>query len=159
MTLFRRLRDAIRYGAYAVLAALTLAAALDLAPGHPVAAQGIISTSQAAEQIYAQMPDLPLENHYESAETRGIAESSTLIRRLVRYHLFVQRRQPLSRLDWKLTLADYLGVNEWVTEPAYPGYSELEESPRNGDMNAVRSLTLAQRHALVEALVGVYRPD
>ncbi|MGF1537373.1 MAG: hypothetical protein ACFB4J_12950 [Elainellaceae cyanobacterium] len=123
-----------------------------------VSAQGLIPTREAAAQIYAQMPDLPLENHYERAEARGVDESNTLMLRFIRYHLFVQRRSPVLRLDWKLTLADYLGVNEWVTEPVYPSFNELEDSPRNGDMNAVRSLNLAQRQALVEALVAIYSP-
>ncbi|MGB3613730.1 MAG: hypothetical protein WBA10_08050 [Elainellaceae cyanobacterium] len=139
----------------AFVAALTVGAS----QYQPAAAQGIISHRTVAAQIYAQMPELPLENHYERSDTGDVDDSNTLISRVVRYHLFVQRRQPIYRLDWKLTLADYLGVNDWVVEPIYPGADVLERSPRNGDMTAVRTLTLAQRQALVDALVAIYRAD
>ena len=145
---------------YVMAAAIALALAVSLnSTLHPAAtAQGIVPPSQIAAQVYAQLPNLPLENTYERRDSRDIATDSTLMSRFIRYHLFVQRRSPVYRLDWKLTLADYLGVNEWVTAPEYPGADILETSPRNGDMNAVRSLTLAQRQALVEVLVGIYRP-
>ncbi len=151
----------LRRRGYLGIAVLALISVLLVLPGRPqrATAQGIAPSRQVAEQIYAQLPGLPLENYYERAGTNDVDESNTLISRFVRYHLFVQRRQPIYRLDWKLTLADYLGVNEWVLESAYPGFAELDGSPRNADMTAVRSLTLSQRQALVEALVAIYRPN
>lgn len=150
-----------RGGFYITLSVVMLALALTFGPiqGQSAVAQGVVSHRQIAEQIYAQMPELPRENHYERSDTGDVDPGNTLISRFVRYHMFVQRRPAVYRLDWKMTLADYLGVNDWVVEPVYPSTDVLERSPRNGDMAAIRSLTLAQRQALVDALVAIYRPE
>ena len=78
------------------------------------------------QQVYQQMPDLPKENNYVSLENGEVAAEDTLIGRLIRYHVYVKGRSPLSRFDWKLTLADYLGVNEAMLESQYPGAGSLQ---------------------------------
>jgi hypothetical protein len=74
----------------------------------------------------------------------------------VQYHTATKGRSPLFRLDWKITLADYLGVNEYLDERTYPGNAFLEKSALEGDRVAIRKLTLSQRNALVQALVEVH---
>ncbi|MGL5083746.1 MAG: hypothetical protein ACRC8A_19870 [Microcoleaceae cyanobacterium] len=110
------------------------------------------------QQIYQQLPDLPKENSYVAIETGQVAEDDTLIGRLVRYHFYVRGRSPLYRFDWKLTLADYLGVNEVMFEGEYPSQDKFKENPIVGDRAAIESLTLAQRDALVTALADIFNP-
>jgi hypothetical protein len=118
-----------------------------------------LNPRNAAQQIYAQMPELPLEDHYERVETGEVDSDNTLLSRFIRYHLYVQGRSPLYRLDWKITLADYLGVNEWMRAEQYPSASDLAVNPRDADIAAIQQLNRAQRDALVQALVDLYRGD
>lgn len=111
------------------------------------------------QQIYQQLPDLPLENQYINKETGKVDPNNTLISRLIRYHLFVKGRPPNYRLDWKLTLADYLDANELMSEGSYPGYDSLRKNPMEGDRAAIQRLTRQQRNALVQALVNVFSPN
>jgi len=111
---------------------------------------------EAAARVYAQMPDLPLENHYELRETGDVATENTLASRFIRYHLYVRGRSPVYRFDWKLTLADYLGANEWVQPSIYPGADNLQDNPQAGDIAAISSLNRSQRDQLVQILVEVY---
>ncbi|MBD2462228.1 hypothetical protein H6G89_14365 [Oscillatoria sp. FACHB-1407] len=108
------------------------------------------------QQVYERLPDLPREDQYISSETGQIATSSTLISRLIRYHTFVRGRSPNYRFDWKLTLADYLGVNELIRSAGYPGYDTLTVNPLSGDREAIGQLTRAQRDTLVNVLVSVF---
>lgn len=113
-------------------------------------------------QVYERLPDLPLENNYVSGETGEADTENTLVGRLVRYHFYVKRRPPNFRFDWKLTVADYLGVNEFMQESIYPGYESLKENPMEGDREAIKSMTRDQRNALVDVLVeifGGYAPE
>jgi hypothetical protein len=123
----------------------------------PVLAQRV-RLEQVIQQIYQQMPDLPLENQYISAETGDVSEANTLLNRLMRYHIYVKGRPINYRLDWKLTLADYLGVNERMEPETYPSGTGLRTNPMEGDIAAVHSLTLAQRTALVDALAASFAP-
>jgi hypothetical protein len=106
--------------------------------------------------VYATLPDLPLENQYVSRTSGAVAEDNTLVGRLIRYHVYVRGRPPLFRLDWKLTLGDYLGVNEPFTPQSYPSADVLQVNPLEGDIAAVRALTRAQRDALVQVLVDIF---
>jgi hypothetical protein len=81
---------------------------------------------------------------------------NTLLGRFIRYHLYVARRSPNYRLDWKITLADYLGVNDWMRDEEYPGSSDLTLNPKDGDIDAIRSLNRTERDALVEELVSFF---
>ena len=64
--------------------------------------------------IYEKIPDLPLENDYISKGTGEVNPKETLVSRLIRYHFYVKGRPPNYRFDWKLTLADYLGANDYL---------------------------------------------
>lgn len=105
-----------------------------------------------ATAVYEQLPDLPLENHYVSTETGDIAVTNTLVYRLLQYHLRVQSRPIGSRFDWKLTLADYLGANEWMDDRLYPDRF-LETNPYSHDIEVVRTLNRQQRDDLVSAIL------
>jgi hypothetical protein len=112
------------------------------------------------QEVYAQMPDLPLENQYVSRDTGRVATNSTLANRLIRYHTFVKGRAPTYRFDWKLTLADYLGANERIIPGTYPGADSFTNSPLDGDRAAIRKLNRAQRDQLVNILTTIFStPD
>lgn len=51
------------------------------------------------QQVYQQLPDLPLENKYVNKETGKVDSENTLVSRLVRYHVYVKGRPPNYRLD------------------------------------------------------------
>lgn len=117
-----------------------------------------ISPTDVWQLVYQQLPDLPKENQYTSQKTGKVAENNTLIRRLIRYHLYVKGRTPKYRLDWKLTLADYLDANEIMYELSYPGHDSLRQNPLVGDRNAISKLTRKQRNQLVQVLVNIFNP-
>ncbi|ELR97392.1 hypothetical protein [Gloeocapsa sp. PCC 73106] len=113
---------------------------------------------EVAPQVYQLLPDFPQENHYIRSETNEPDASNTLVNRLVTYHQFTKRRPTAFRLDWKLTLADYLGVNEKIFLESYPGYNTLTVNPLPGDLQAIQALNLRQRNQLVEVLMNIYQP-
>lgn len=129
-----------------------------LSPQPGQAQQRTVRIEEAAEQVYALEPDLPLENQYVSEETGQASDRNTLVSRLIRYHAYVKGRPLNYRLDWKLTLADYLGANERVISSVYPGHDTLRPSPLPGDIAAINGLTRHQRDRLVNALVSIYAP-
>lgn len=124
----------------------------------PASAQFRNSTD-AWNQVYEQLPDLPRENGYISSETGEVNEDNTLVSRLVRYHMYVKSRPPNYRFDWKLTMADYLGAYELLNESQYPGANSLTENPMESDRAVIESLSRSERDALVNALVSVFTPD
>jgi hypothetical protein len=124
----------------------------------PAVAQFSVA-KDAWRQVYQRLPNLPLENQYVSKETGKVDENSTLIGRLIRYHVFVKSRPPMYRLDWKLTLADYLDANEYLVDAQYPGVNDLRENPMEGDRKAIQKLTRSQRDALVNVLVSIFRTN
>jgi hypothetical protein len=115
----------------------------------------------AWQLVYERLPDFPKENQYISKETGKVESDNTLVGRLVRYHLYVAGRSPLYRFDWKLTLADYLGLgyNGAFDETNYPSRATLRTSPADGDRAAIDRLTRSQREALVQALVDAFAPQ
>jgi len=119
----------------------------------------IVRPSDVGRQVYKQLPNLPLENQYVSQETGKVDPDSTLVSRLIRYHIYVKGRPAIYRLDWKLTLADYLGANEIMGESQYPGADTLRKNPIDGDRAAIGRLNLAQRDALVQVLVKIFNPN
>lgn len=121
----------------------------------PVAAQPA-EMQTVAEQVYQQLPDLPQENQYISKQTKTIAADSTLVKRLITYHTLVKGRSPVYRLDWKITLADYLGLNDWLNAKTYPGHGFLKSNPMEGDRKAIQQLNRQQREALIQALVSLH---
>jgi hypothetical protein len=110
-----------------------------------------VNPTLLSAQIYEQLPNLPLENQYISSDTNSPAADNTLVSRIIRYHIYIQERPTNFRLDWKLTLADYLGAFERITADQYPDYG-LRENPMEGDIAAVQSLSAEQRNQLVNAL-------
>lgn len=130
---------------------------LGLFNSQPAFAQ--IRLSDIGQRVYKQLPYLPLENQYVNKETRKIDSDNTLVNRLISYHAYVKGRAPNYRLDWKLTLADYLGANEIMQEGLYPGYETLRENPLEGDRAAIKRLNRQQRDALVQTLVNIFNPN
>lgn len=127
----------------------------DLLSTSPAYAQRVPSTD-VWQLVYKQLPDFPKENQYISKQTGKVAESNTLVSRMIRYHVYVKGRTPNYRLDWKLTLADYLDANEVMYESSYPGNDTLRKNPFASDRAAIRRLTRQQRNALVQALVNAF---
>lgn len=117
-----------------------------------------ITPGDVWQLVYQQLPDLPRENKYISKENGKVAETNTLVNRLIRYHVYTKGRAPIYRLDWKLTLADYLGANEIMYDATYPGNDSLRENPIDGDKAAIARLTHSQRDALVQVLVNIFNP-
>jgi hypothetical protein len=121
----------------------------------PLVAQDL-RVGDAWQQVYQLLPDFPRENQYINRGTGKVAESNTLISRLIRYHVYVKIRPVNYRLDWKLTLADYLGANERIPAETYPSADTLRTNPFQNDVAVIRSLNRTQRDALVQTLVNVF---
>lgn len=120
---------------------------------------GRVRVSDVWKKVYEQLPNLPTENQYLSQETGKVAEDNTLISRLIRYHIYVKARPTQYRFDWKLTLADYLGVNEPMLVLSYPGQEVLKENPLVGDQKAIQQLNRVERDGLVNTLAGFFNPN
>jgi len=118
-----------------------------------------ISPSDVWQKVYQQLPEFPRENKYISKEIGKVAENNTLVSRLIRYHIYTKERSPIYRLDWKLTLADYLGANEIMYDTSYPGNDVLRQNPIEGDRAAIARLNRSQRDALVQVLVNIFNPN
>lgn len=140
-----------------LLAVLGFMVALTVLPLSGGIAQPVVRTEDLWQQVYQAMPDLPLENQYVNKETREVS-SSTLASRLIRYHTVTKGRSPIYRLDWKLTLADYLGANERMSPSVYPGGDIFRTNPIEGDTIAIQRLNRLQRDTLVQALVTAFTP-
>ncbi|MBW4517338.1 MAG: hypothetical protein KME11_19200 [Timaviella obliquedivisa GSE-PSE-MK23-08B] len=122
----------------------------------PLVAQDV-RVGDAWQQVYELLPDFPRENQYVNRENGKVAESNTLISRLIRYHVYVKVRPVNYRLDWKLTLADYLGANErMMPASSYPSADTLRTNPFQNDVAVIRNLDRTQRDALVQTLVNVF---
>jgi hypothetical protein len=115
-----------------------------------------LRVEQAAAIAYERLSFLPKENQYVRQETQTVDEEFTLINRFIRYHTGLKKRLPSSRLDWKLTFADYLGVNEPMKADQYPGSSTLTANPMEGDREAIRRLNRRQREELVDLFASIY---
>ncbi|WP_017717744.1 hypothetical protein [Kamptonema formosum] len=118
-----------------------------------------VKVAEAAAQLYQVLPDLPRENSYALRETGKVDPENTLASRLIRYHIYVKGRPASYRLDWKLTLADYLDANELMDKALYPGREVLQENPMESDKAAISRLNRAQRDALVSALARLFNPS
>ncbi|OCR00864.1 hypothetical protein BCD67_24375 [Oscillatoriales cyanobacterium USR001] len=116
-----------------------------------------LGVSDVWRLVYQRLPDFPLENNYVLKETGKVDPNNTLVARLIRYHLFVKGRPANYRLDWKVTLADYLGVTpEYLEESVYPGGDVLRQNPMEGDRAVIQSLNRTQRDTLIQVLVDVF---
>lgn len=139
-------------------AGLSIAGQTNLLNIQPAIAQRI-SPSEIWQQVYQQLPDFPKENQYINKQTGKVAENNTLASRLIRYHIYIKERAPNYRLDWKLTLADYLDANEAIYEPTYPGNDILRQNPLDGDRAAIKRLNRRQRDTLVQILTNIFNPS
>ncbi|MBG1267023.1 hypothetical protein F8S12_11675 [Nostoc sp. WHI] len=117
-----------------------------------------ITPSDVWQLVYQQLPDFPRENKYISKENGKVAENNTLVNRLITYHIYTKGRAPIYRLDWKLTLADYLGANEIMYDTSYPGNDTLRNNPLESDRDAIARLTRNQRNDLIQVLVNIFNP-
>jgi hypothetical protein len=126
---------------------------------HPVVAQKSLQPEEVAAMIYEKFPEIPLENQYTRQESGEIDPDHTLMSRFVRYHRDVQKRIMRYRFDWKLTFADYLGVNEPIKPERYPGYNTLTENPTENDIKAIRQLNRRQRQEIVDLLASIYEVE
>jgi len=125
----------------------------------PVAIAQRVRAEGVWKQVYEKLPDFPQENRYVSTATGKVDPENTLVGRLIRYHLYVKGRPPFFRLDWKLTLADYLGLSGILDDTDYPSAKKLRPNPTEGDVAAIRRLNRAQRDALVQVLVDAFNPQ
>jgi hypothetical protein len=116
----------------------------------------IFANSDIWQKVYQQIPDFPKENQYISKTTGQIAENNTLASRLIRYHIYTKGRSPIYRLDWKLTLADYLDANETIYADSYPGNDSLTQNPLASDRTAIRKFTRIERNNLIQVLVNIF---
>lgn len=114
---------------------------------------------EVAAQVYQKLPELPRENQYINQNTNQVDEDNTLMNRFISYHQYVKNRPTKFRLDWKLTLADYLGAHETILAERYPGYQTLTTNPLAGDLEVIRGLNLRQRNELVAVLMSIYNPE
>lgn len=112
---------------------------------------------QAMDVIYAELPEFPLENIYVSG--KGPQPQNTLVRRILAYHIHTQGRSRLSRLDWKLTLADYLDLNEPMFAGVYPSANVLTVNPHSRDRQVVQALSRQERDALLAAIYKAFDVD
>jgi hypothetical protein len=128
-----------------------------LSSSQPATAQSF-RPQDAWRQAYERLPNLPRENQYVSQETGEVASEDTLVSRLIRYHLYVKSRPPNYRLDWKLTMADYLGAHEYLEESTYPSASTLQQNPMEGDRTVIQNMSRAERDDLINVLVSIFNP-
>jgi hypothetical protein len=137
-----------------LLTPLTVLTVLTLSTVSPAFA--LPSTKLAAQELYKRLPDFPKENLYNSKENGQVSSDNTLGRRIITYHNIIKGRSPYSRIDWKFTLADYLGINDEMDYKEYPGAETLNANPMIRDRKIVDQLTRKQREALTSALVNIY---
>ena len=155
--MLKRFHRSVTIASGLIAAGFTLTTGEGFAEWHPSSvaiAQQIVRSDAVWRTIYEQIPDFPRENQYISKETGKVATEDTLVSRLIRYHLYTKGRPALYRLDWKITLADYLGFTGALEASEYPGAAKLRKNPAEGDVAAIRKLNRAQRDALVQALVN-----
>jgi hypothetical protein len=108
-----------------------------------------------ATQIYQTHPNLPQENTYRRPNGT-LATDDTLISRLIRYHLYTKDRPTNLYLDWKLTLADYLGAFDSISPDTYPSATTLTTNPLPSDILALGQLTWPERQSIVQSLAETF---
>jgi hypothetical protein len=143
---------------YYLLAFLTCLLVVWISPSSVAQSVSALRPESSAEKVYLAFPNLPKNNDYKKVENGALNTESTLISRLIRYHQDVKKRPTDFRVDWLLTMADYLGVNEPIKSGQYPGYLTLQTNPMQDDIKIIRSLTRDQRRSLVDFLVTLYAP-
>jgi hypothetical protein len=158
MILQRRLsrQKGLRLVAISLGLMASMAVVLVFNPLPPVAAQSL-RPEGAAYIIYQRLPFIPKENQYRRRDTGEVDPEHTLVSRLIRYNEDVKRRTSY-RLDWQITFADFLGINEVIDPERYPGSSTLQTNPTESDIKAIAQLPRDQRRALLDLLSELYAP-
>jgi hypothetical protein len=154
-------RRQLKFGFLGVLVAtvVMLHAGQFWLPTAPAAAQQpYVSPESIATQFYQRVPNFPKLDQYKVSDPK-VPNSSTLVERFVQYHTSVKGRSPLFRFDWKISLADYLGLNDFIDGRTYPGKSYLAINPMQDDRAALRQLTRPQRELLVQTLMNIFTRD
>jgi hypothetical protein len=112
-----------------------------------------VRVGDAWKMVYQQLPELPQANQYVSRETKQPDPTNTFVGRLISYHLYTKNRPAALRLDWKLTIADYLNANEDIDPDNYPTQKRMQTHPLEGDRAIIQQLTRAQREQLIQVLI------
>ncbi|MEO1124872.1 MAG: hypothetical protein AAFX95_12390 [Cyanobacteria bacterium J06639_16] len=118
-----------------------------------------LQRGEVSEAVYQRLPNLPMENQYVNVDTGDPEPGNTLATRLVRYHLYTKGRITQYRLDWKLTLADYLGANEPMDAERYPLANRVTVNPLEGDRQVITGLSRRDRDQLIQVLIEVCHPE
>lgn len=118
----------------------------------PAQAQ-IVRVTDAWQRVYQKLPNLPRANQYVDRRTGRVDPKNTLVTRMIRYHVYVKGRPAFYRLDWKLTLADYLGANDIMDPATYPGADTLTQNPLDRDREIIQKLSRTQREGLIQAIL------
>ncbi len=113
----------------------------------------VVRTAEVAQKIYTELPSIPLENQYFNQKINKIDPQNTLVNRILRYHAYTKGRPVELRLDWKLTIADYLEANDIMDPATYPSHDVLSKNPLEGDRAAVTSLSRSMRDRLIARLI------
>lgn len=113
----------------------------------------VVRTGDIAQKIYVELPEVPLENQYFNRKINKVDSNNTLISRMIRYHAYLKGRPVALRLDWKLTMADYLGANDTMDLATYPGQDILAVNPMDADRAAINTLSRKTRDRLIERLI------
>jgi hypothetical protein len=119
----------------------------------------VVRTAEVAKQVYTALPSLPLENQYFNQKLNKIDPNNTLVNRILRYHAYTKGRPMEVRLDWKLTIADYLGANDIMDPETYPSRDTLSQNPLEGDRAAVNTLSRSMRDQLIDRLLQYTKPS
>jgi hypothetical protein len=143
-------RRYLRFVTIAIALAFTLISA-------STATAQVVRTAEIAQKIHTELPEIPIENQYFSRKLNKIDPNNTLINRVLRYHSYVKGRPVQVRLDWKLTLADYLDANDIMDSATYPSQDVLTVNPMEGDRAAMNKLPRETRNRLIDRLIQYTR--
>jgi hypothetical protein len=143
-------RRYLRFVTIAIALAFTLISA-------STATAQVVRTSEIAQKIHTELPEIPIENQYFSRKLNKIDPNNTLINRVLRYHSYVKGRPVQVRLDWKLTIADYLDANDIMDLATYPSQDVLTVNPMEGDRAAMNKLSRETRNRLIDRLIQYTR--
>jgi hypothetical protein len=113
----------------------------------------VVRTAEVAKQVYQALPNIPLENQYFNQKLNKVDPNNTLVNRMLRYHAYTKGRPMEVRLDWKLTIADYLGANDVMDPDTYPSRDVLSQNPLEADRAAVNTLSRSMRDQLIDRLL------
>ncbi len=113
----------------------------------------VVRTAEIAQKVYMDLPTIPLENQYFNQKLNKIDPQNTLINRILRYHAYTKGRPVDLRLDWKLTIADYLDANDIMDPATYPSHDVLSKNPLDADRAAVNTLSRSTRNQLIDRLI------